>query len=433
MRSYQLLFQLLFVCGFLHSQSVVESHNFYSPALDEEKTFLIYLPDGYYDDTTRSYPVVYFLRIHETEWFNPEFRTNDETLKDVADNLIENKMIGKVIIVAPSTGGNTVPSSGIVYIRPGIINMLRPDLADDTGFGTGKFEDYLFQDFIPLIDSTYRTIPEWCARGVDGFSLGGYASTLFAMKHPGVFSSVGSYDGTIMWYKLDDPRLPGSFDDNFWVTIPALNVLVNPMFDFPRDSNYMRLHSAVDVLMNSTPSTLDSIQKISFHLKSGPSDLSGNFSRNVQLADSLASRGIDNTFGGLVLSPNAMHDYDWADVYARESLVKHWETFSSFSCDSLTTGTYSPAPRPPSIRLHQNFPNPFRSITTIAFELSEQSVVSLDIFDALGGKVKSLLHGTFPPGVHQILFDASGYAQGVYFCQLESTNQVQTRRLLVLK
>ena len=60
--------------------------------------------------------------------------------------MIETEQMGKMIVVAPSTGGNNPNNTDM-----GIINMLRPDLATNTGIGTGAFEDYFF----PRFDSTH--------------------------------------------------------------------------------------------------------------------------------------------------------------------------------------------------------------------------------------------------------------------------------------
>lgn len=427
MKKHSLLYLLLTVPTILDAQSVVETHTFFSSALGVEKTYLIYLPDGYSANTTAQYPVVYFLRLHENEWFNPQRRTDGKTLKHVADELIENGMMGKMILVAPSTGGNNSNPSLTDF---GIVNMLRPDLADDDGIGTGAFEDYLFQDLIPHIDSTFRTIPEWCARGVDGFSLGGFAATLYALRHPGVFSSVGSYEGTIMWYNFDYPATEGPLDDYNWYWPGAVNSIA-PMFDLPFDTAYMRAHSATNILVEAAPVTLDSIRQISFHISAGAFNATSNLEVNEQFVDSLAAKGINNTFDNLILAPNATHNFDWADEHAKKSLVKHWETFTSFSCNmsTSTSDTY----KIPQIKLLQNYPNPVSSFTTIAFETSEQCAINIDVFDSLGRKISTLLNGVFPLGRHQIQVDMSELPDGVYHYQLESNAQIQAKKLLVLR
>ncbi|MEZ4963152.1 MAG: alpha/beta hydrolase-fold protein [Saprospiraceae bacterium] len=425
------ILQLLFFSTLLYSQSKVETHTFYSDALGLSKSYRIYLPDGYNADTSVSYPVVYFLRLHENEWFNPVWRSNGKTLKNVADDLMNNGTIGKMILIGPSTGGNNSDPNQTDF---GIVNMLRPDLADDGGIGTGAFENCIIHDLIPHIDSTFRTIPEWCARGVDGFSLGGFASTLYAIKHPGVFSSVGSYDGTIMWYNLDYPVTPGPLDDYNWFYQPWTNFIA-PMFDLPFDTLYMKANSAMNVLAEADSVTLDSIRAIAFHIHAGVVDATTNREVNEQFIDFLASKGISNTFSNLILNPSAVHSYDWADMHAKQSLVKHWETFSSFSCEADTTVTAvrNPGQVAQGFELYENFPNPAQTSTTIEFRLPAPGNVTLCVLDALGKGVQSVSLNALPAGVHQIQLDVSGYENGVYYLQLESKSQIGRRKLLVLK
>ena len=90
------LFLLLFSSTLLSAQSSsrVELHTFYSPALGISKNYNVYLPAGY-DSSAERYPVVYFLRGHEREWFNPteDGTRNGETLQTIADSLIASGQI----------------------------------------------------------------------------------------------------------------------------------------------------------------------------------------------------------------------------------------------------------------------------------------------------------------------------------------------------
>ena len=420
MKKQILLFLLLSFTTILHAQSVVETHTFFSTALGVNKSYLIYLPDGYSSDTSH-YPSVYFLRLHETEWFDPQLRSNGKTLKDVADSLIASGTIGKMILVGPSTGGN---AGGW-----GIVNMLRPDLATDSGIGTGAFEDYFFQDLVPHIDSAYRTVPNWCARGVDGFSLGGFASTLYALKHPGVFSSVGGYDGTLMWYNLDYPLNPGPYDDDRWFSSSIAAAAV-PMFGSPTDTAYMLAHSVTNILTRADSVTLDSIRQMSFHISCGSFNFT-NKQVNKQFVDSLTAKGIVNSFPNVVLQAGATHTYDRADQHASKTLPMHWATFASFSCASFTSGINDVTNTSQSITLFENYPNPASSITNISFEVPVQCKIKIDIYDSFGKKIRELVNGNFPSGKHQIQLNIAEFADGVYYYRLESATKILTKKLLV--
>jgi hypothetical protein len=84
----------------------------------------------------------------------------------------------------------------------------------------------------------------------------------------------------------------------------------------------------------------------------------------------------------------------------------------------LTTLTV-PEARAGASRLGQNFPNPFRSATTIEFEVADRAHVSLQVFDVLGKRVATLVDGATEPGRHTLSWDARKVPSGTYFCQLE--------------
>jgi hypothetical protein len=71
--------------------------------------------------------------------------------------------------------------------------------------------------------------------------------------------------------------------------------------------------------------------------------------------------------------------------------------------------------RPSSFVLEQNYPNPFNPSTTISYELSANSYVTLKVYDALGREVKTLLHEREAAGSHSIVFNAGSLPSGVYF------------------
>ena len=76
---------------------------------------------------------------------------------------------------------------------------------------------------------------------------------------------------------------------------------------------------------------------------------------------------------------------------------------------------------PQTYKLYQNYPNPFNPTTTIQFDLMDQSVVTLKIYNILGQEVATLLdHATLEDGTQEVEFNASNFASGVYFYRLIS-------------
>jgi len=83
--------------------------------------------------------------------------------------------------------------------------------------------------------------------------------------------------------------------------------------------------------------------------------------------------------------------------------------------------------------LDQNYPNPFNPSTAIRYGLPHKSAVQLAIFNTLGQQVATVVQGEQEAGFHEVRFDASGLAGGVYFYRLQAGTYVETRKLLLLR
>ena len=83
--------------------------------------------------------------------------------------------------------------------------------------------------------------------------------------------------------------------------------------------------------------------------------------------------------------------------------------------------------------LFQNYPNPFNPVTTIRFEVPTDQHVRLEIFDALGRKVKTLFNGEARRGIVAVDFNADGFASGIYFYTLTAENFMTTKKLMLMK
>lgn len=79
------------------------------------------------------------------------------------------------------------------------------------------------------------------------------------------------------------------------------------------------------------------------------------------------------------------------------------------------------------------YPNPFNPLTKVQFDLPQFSPVEIRIFDLLGREVAVLHDGMMPAGSHEIFWDASMTASGVYFLHFRSGNFVTAEKLLLLK
>ncbi len=86
------------------------------------------------------------------------------------------------------------------------------------------------------------------------------------------------------------------------------------------------------------------------------------------------------------------------------------------------------------IYLEQNYPNPFNPTTQIDYNVVEKSHISLDVYDILGNKIKSLVNDVKTAGNHKVNFDAEFLPSGVYFYRLSANGQnLITRKMVLLE
>ncbi|MFH1733795.1 MAG: T9SS type A sorting domain-containing protein, partial [bacterium] len=73
------------------------------------------------------------------------------------------------------------------------------------------------------------------------------------------------------------------------------------------------------------------------------------------------------------------------------------------------------------------YPNPFNPTTAISIQLSAFSEVNLSVYDVAGRKVAELIHGYRDAGLHEVTFDASQLASGVYLYRLQTSGSGTTQ------
>ena len=88
---------------------------------------------------------------------------------------------------------------------------------------------------------------------------------------------------------------------------------------------------------------------------------------------------------------------------------------------------------PRAFLLSQNYPEPFNPSTTIEYQIPINTFVSLEVYDALGRKVRTLVNERQSAGTHSVTFSASNLSSGVYFYRLSAGNFVQTKKLMLIK
>jgi len=93
---------------------------------------------------------------------------------------------------------------------------------------------------------------------------------------------------------------------------------------------------------------------------------------------------------------------------------------------------------PSQYTVYQNYPNPFNPVTTLRYDLPENGLVNITIYDMLGREVKTLINQTQDAGYRSIIWDATNdygkpVSAGIYLYQIQAGEYMQTKKMVLLK
>jgi hypothetical protein len=88
--------------------------------------------------------------------------------------------------------------------------------------------------------------------------------------------------------------------------------------------------------------------------------------------------------------------------------------------------------------LHQSYPNPFNPVTTLRYDLPENSFVNITIYDMLGKEIKTLINQTQDAGYRSVIWNATNnygkpVSAGIYLYQIQAGEYMQTKKMVLLK
>jgi len=93
---------------------------------------------------------------------------------------------------------------------------------------------------------------------------------------------------------------------------------------------------------------------------------------------------------------------------------------------------------PEEFSLRQNYPNPFNPVTTLRYDIPENSHVTVTIYDMLGREVKTLINHTQDAGYRSIIWNATNdydkpVSAGIYLYQIQAGEYISTKKMVLLK
>lgn len=124
----------------------------------------------------------------------------------------------------------------------------------------------------------------------------------------------------------------------------------------------------------------------------------------------------------LWVEPDAMEPDGNSMVYGRIP----WVEASAVKGDPLES-------MPSGYQLSQNYPNPFNPTTHIEFQIKVSGKVELKVYNMLGEEVASIIDKEMNAGFHQVNFDASSLASGIYFYKLKANEFVATKKMVIVR
>ena len=165
-----------------------------SQALGIAKQYVVYLPPSYFRDSTRRFPVVFYLHgLHGDEWNWSRLGR----LPAVADSLAAAGR-GEVIVVMPDgDDGWWTTWNSLGDYRRCVSDRARAEPAASYCVPWPHYDDYLARDLVAHVDARWRTIPDRRHRGIAGLSMGGLGAISLALAYADVFSAAASHSGVL--------------------------------------------------------------------------------------------------------------------------------------------------------------------------------------------------------------------------------------------
>jgi hypothetical protein len=211
------------------------------------------------------------------------------------------------------------------------------------------------------------------------------------------------------------PAIGGSYDYTIWATnIDPVSQLVDVWCDasLPNGSTYGPVLGPVSV-------TLDSGVTISRErTQTVPAGApAGMYSYNA-----FAIAGIDTSTDSFPFVKMGLVELDGS--FGWENTGESFDEWLAGGGEVLIPDLYS---------LDQNYPNPFNPYTTIRFGLPKAGQVRLYLYNLLGQRVVQLVDGYRGAGYHEVTFDGSGMASGMYIYRIEAGDYNAVRKVVLVK
>jgi enterochelin esterase-like enzyme len=170
----------------------VGEHWYFSKVTNAWRRCFVYTPPGYDQQPATRFPVLYLQHgagEDETGWIR-QGRANF-----ILDNLLADGK-AKPMLIVMDRGYATKDGSAVKPIfGPNAPALGSPESLNNMQALTAAFEDVVVQDLVPVIDATYRTVPDREHRALAGLSMGAMQSFHIGFRHLDTFAYIGGFSG----------------------------------------------------------------------------------------------------------------------------------------------------------------------------------------------------------------------------------------------
>jgi S-formylglutathione hydrolase FrmB len=271
------------------SQERADCRALRSSILHTSVRYCAYLPASYSEENakTRKYPVLYLL--HGLGGNEQSMAVDGEwtALQDLRNS----HQVGDFVVVAPD-GWDTF------YVN--------------SRDGKTLYSDFFVRELIPFVERTYRVRSERSARGITGFSMGGYGALRFAFAHPELFGSVSAHSGAL----TREP--PQAMSAGAAIGNPAAQILAN-VFGNPIDPPFWERNSPFTLARKNAALLL----RMKIYFDCGTADSYGFYRGARELHETLDSLKIPHEFH---LYPGG-HNVSYLLAHRDASFEFHWREF----------------------------------------------------------------------------------------------------------
>ena len=284
-RIFLVAITLFCVCSLSSGRSRVLTDTLSSQVLGRDVYVNVYLPDGFNPQAETCYPVLYLLHgLYGTHlnWVQVG------GLDVVLDELVGTGEAAKMVVVMPCAGD---PDAH--HVQNGYFNVV-----------DNPYEDFFFGELMPAMEAKYRCGGTKGMRAISGLSMGGGGSTVYAQRHPEMFSSCYAMSA---WLDnpMEDSTDPEKQQDKMYIT-----------------SISVRDHSALKFVDEADEQTLAALKTVKWFVVCGDDDFLLRI--NTEFYFKMRAKGIPCE----LRVRNGIHNWEYWHTALRMSLPFATRNFS---------------------------------------------------------------------------------------------------------